>query len=171
MLIVASGVGKTSLIKSIVQTCGDIVHVDPLSSSLPALDVHGVPNSNRKRGSKRPTHRSISEVYASTRPYPQWWSKAEAGSIFRRKSSGDTVLERNLCFVDTPGYSSGMSKLETINMITQYVEDQFQRSFSTYPDEGDAIGLLSGNGGSQVDVVLYLISDGEPFAKQSELGC
>jgi hypothetical protein len=27
----------------------------------------------------------------------------------RRKSVGDTVLDRNICFVDTPGYGCGSS--------------------------------------------------------------
>ena len=74
---------------------------------------------------------------------------------------GDTVLERNLCFVDTPGYSRGMSKMEGIESVLQYIETQLRRTFSP-PAEGesDVVGLLSGSGGSQVDVVFYLISQG-----------
>ena len=71
----------------------------------------------------------------------------------------DVVLERNLCFVDTPGYSSGMSKMETIESVLQYIEGQLERSFSS-SGEGDAVRLLSGNGGLQVDVVFYMVSRG-----------
>lgn len=102
----------------------------------------------------------ITEVYASTRPYPSWWSDVEEMKVLRRrKSMGDTVLERNLCFVDTPGYSHGVSKIEGIELTLQYIESQLGRSFSPPSDgESDITGLLSGNGGSQVDVVFYLIS-------------
>jgi hypothetical protein len=52
----------------------------------------------------------VTEVYASTRAYPAWWSDLEESRILRRrKSMGDSVLERNLCFVDTPGYGNKTS--------------------------------------------------------------
>ena len=159
-----TGVGKTSLIKSIVQMCEDIVHVDPVSSNPPSIEH--LPSRMPKQKQEVPQTRSkqqIVEVYASTRPYPAWWSDIEETKLVRRrKSMGDSVLERNLCFVDTPGYSHAMSKMEGIETVLQYVERQLRRSFSS-PSEGesDVVGLLSGSGGSQVDVVFYLISDGE----------
>jgi hypothetical protein len=53
------------------------------------------------------TTSQITEIYASTRAYPAWWSDLEESKILRRrKSMGDSVLERNLCFVDTPGYGN-----------------------------------------------------------------
>ena len=147
-----SGVGKTSLIKSIVQTCEDIVHVDP------------IPIEQRSKKVVNKSTQRITEVYASTRPYPSWWPDVEETKVLRRrKSMGDTVLERNLCFVDTPGYSHGLSKMEGIENVVQYVESQLRRSFSPTPEgDGDISGLLSGSGGSQVDVVFYLISKGTP---------
>lgn len=52
----------------------------------------------------------LTEIYASTRAYPSWWSDLEESRILRRrKSMGDSVLERNLCFVDTPGYGNKTS--------------------------------------------------------------
>jgi hypothetical protein len=52
----------------------------------------------------------ITEIYASTKPYPEWWSDLDDLSVLkRRKSLGDTVLDRNICFVDTPGYGGGSS--------------------------------------------------------------
>jgi len=52
----------------------------------------------------------VTEIYASTKAYPAWWSDLEESRILRRrKSMGDSVLERNLCFVDTPGYGNKTS--------------------------------------------------------------
>lgn len=54
----------------------------------------------------------ITEVYASTRAYPSWWSELEDGKVLRRRRSsvaGDSVLERNICFVDTPGWGNATS--------------------------------------------------------------
>jgi len=55
---------------------------------------------------------AIIEIKASTRAYPTWWkfeterdAKASRPSLSRRESVGE-VLERNICFVDTPGYGS-----------------------------------------------------------------
>ena len=75
--------------------------------------------TQRRRASRRrkndppsvPSTSKIGEVFASTRPYPNWWAEAEEVKVLkrRRSSAGDTVLDRNICFVDTPGYSSGAS--------------------------------------------------------------
>ena len=110
------GVGKTSLIKSIVQTSPDIVHVDPFHNTpMAASQTHRRRASRRSRNEPAPVPSTskILEVFASTRPYPNWWSEAEEVKVLRRRRStstgGDTVLDRNICFVDTPGYSSGAS--------------------------------------------------------------
>lgn len=114
-----SGVGKTSLIKAIVQSCEHIVHVDPitpssvLSSSVtrPASAAVGKQRSSRRQSSRESAGTTqITEIYASTKPYPEWWSEvADFRVLRRRKSLGDAVLDRNICFVDTPGYGSGSS--------------------------------------------------------------
>ena len=153
--------GKTSLIKSIVQTCEDIVHVDPLSSS------SAISDSAQSRRPKSPSNsaylnatKEVTEVYASTRAYPSWWSDFEENRVLRRrKSTGDTVLERNLCFVDTPGYSRGMSTSEGIESVIHYMESQMARSISLADlNDGDLLSVLGGGGGFQVDVAFYLIS-------------
>ncbi|KAH0537394.1 hypothetical protein FGG08_005793 [Glutinoglossum americanum] len=160
-----SGIGKTSLIKSIVQMCEDIVHVDPLSPS-PASSIQSSlprkkpPKVSRRDAANPNSTKQITEVYASTKPYPSWWSDLEESRILRRrrKSMGDVVLERNLCFVDTPGYGNGTSFLEYVDPVVQYVESQLERTASAMRSgEGDVLGLLSGNGASQVDVVFYMI--------------
>ncbi|MCJ1394946.1 hypothetical protein MMC18_007827 [Xylographa bjoerkii] len=157
----ASGVGKSSLIKSIVQVCEDIVHVDPLSSNPPSLESL---SSRKTKTSSKTVHFSatnqILEVYASTKAYPSWWSDFEDSIVLRRrKTGGDTVLERNVCFVDTPGYDSGISVLESMDSVLQYIEAQMAKntSFSSMSDL-DLLSMLGGGGGFQVDVVLYLFT-------------
>ena len=111
-----SGVGKTSLIKAIVQSCHHIVHVDPILPSQISLVPRTADSPPSRRGSRRKGSRSdlgtsqITEVFASTKPYPEWWSELDDSRILkRRKSIEDAVLDRNICFVDTPGYSRAQS--------------------------------------------------------------
>lgn len=92
----------------------------------------------------------------------------------RRKSLGDSVLERNLCFVDTPGYgyktsvclpllrsparADNIQYLECISPVVEYMESHFKKAMSLDSmTESNMVNLLSGNGGSQVDLVLYAI--------------
>ena len=147
-----AGSGKTSLIKSIVQACEDIVHVDPLTPTSTSSKAASA-SITASRYSPQPP---ITEIYASTKPYPLWWSDLEESRILRRrKSVGDSVLERNLCFVDT----SSSTKLEH---IIRYTEQQLALAMNSMAAVShDFAGLLSGRGGSQVDVILYLITKGK----------
>ncbi|KAI0199990.1 hypothetical protein F4808DRAFT_431062 [Astrocystis sublimbata] len=132
-----SGVGKTSLLKAIVQSCHHIVHVDPIS----------------------PLNRSAFEVHASTKSYPGWWHELGVPSIsHQRKSREGNVLERNLCFVDTPGYGCQQSVMGAIKPCVDYVESHLNKLSSPDLSEPDLMSMLGGDGGCQVDVVLYLIS-------------
>ncbi|KAF7115123.1 hypothetical protein CNMCM5793_001357 [Aspergillus hiratsukae] len=147
----ACGSGKTSLIKSIVQVCEDIVHVDPFPSLSPS-NVSG-------RGQHPTAAAMISEIYASTKPYPPWWSDLEDSRVLRRrKSTGDIVLERNLCFVDTP--ANDLSRVGQTDAIVQHIQQQLLRATAAVNSSNtDFENLLAGKGGSQVDAVLYLISE------------
>jgi hypothetical protein len=120
-----------------VQLCEDIVHVDPLSAS--QITASGSPT----------------ETYASTRAYPAWWSDLDESRVLkRRKSMGDSVLERNLCFVDTSG-------AKRTDHIVHYAEQQLLKALDvTGSGHVNFSSMLSGRGGSQVDVVLYLVSKG-----------
>ncbi|THY57813.1 hypothetical protein D6C99_02422 [Aureobasidium pullulans] len=145
-----SGVGKTSLVKSMVQLCEDIVHVDPIV------------NAESSSASTTNTE-DIHETYASTKSYPSWWSEVEQGrGLRRRKSMGDSILERNICFVDTPGWKmSGPSDQENIddaiNTISQSIEDSLRKNTLTGElSDTDLLSVLSGSGGFQVDAVLYM---------------
>ncbi|KAF3902251.1 Septin-4 [Arthrobotrys entomopaga] len=151
-----SGIGKTSLIKSIIQANEDIVHVDPWVYTTPSSSV-----TSSFYGGKDTigTTNTLTEIYGSTKPYPTWWSDFEDSRVLRRrKSSGETVLERNVCFVDTPGYGAGTSYSECIEPVVKYVEKQLERTTSIMNgNEGDLLSFLTGNGSPQVDVVLYVI--------------
>jgi hypothetical protein len=112
-LILPLGVGKTSLIKAIVQSCEHIVHVDPINSAATAASTI---RARPRRQSFQVDHGTaqITEIYASTKPYPEWWSDLDDMQLLRRrKSLGDTVLDRNLCFVDTPGLNRTPSVRKT----------------------------------------------------------
>lgn len=77
----------------------------------------------------------------------------------RRKSIGEIVLERNLCFVDTP--AANLSRAGQSDAIGQYMKQQFFRAINALSGSNvDFQNLLAGNGGSQVDAILYLISSG-----------
>ncbi|KAE8145728.1 hypothetical protein BDV25DRAFT_164008 [Aspergillus avenaceus] len=149
----APGTGKSSLIESIVQVCEDIVHVDPFPPKSPARS----PRSSRPFQT-RSTSPTATEVYASTKPYPAWWSGLEDSRILRRrKSTGEIVLERNLCFVDTHADSSHAKQNDNILL---YIKQQLLRvTTSLHASNHDFQNLLAGNGGAQVDAVLYLISE------------
>jgi predicted GTPase len=107
------GVGKSSLIRAIVQTCEDIVHADSLFlPSTSAVPRDSKSKSKSRKGMVHDSTTRITEVYASTRAYPSWWSELEEGKVLRRRRSsgvGDSILERNICFVDTPGWGKATS--------------------------------------------------------------
>ena len=55
--------------------------------------------------------------------------------------------------------------METITPVINYIEEQMGRTASTIGmSDSDLISMLSGNGGSHVDVVLYVISKSENIA-------
>ncbi|KAK4222210.1 Septin-1 [Podospora fimiseda] len=150
------GVGKTSLIKAIVQSCEHIVHVDSITPDGLSL---GSSTLSMKRGKDRNGGtKQITEIYASTKPYPEWWSEVDDLMVLkRRKSLGDAILDRNLCFVDTPG--CGVSAMDTITPVTDYIQAHLNRISSNELGDGDVLNMLGGEGGVQVDVVFYMVTN------------
>ncbi|KAL7271720.1 hypothetical protein RUND412_005500 [Rhizina undulata] len=165
-----SGIGKTSLIKSIVQICEDIVHVDPMpmnqsfsrGSNSKAFHSLAAGRSDGSSGNSEST-KKITEIYASTKPYPRWWSELDDSRVLRRRKSSkasaeEQVIERNLCFVDTPGYGAGTSFLECVEPVVRYVEAQLDRTHAILnTGSGDLLSVLSGDGTPQVDIVFYVV--------------
>ena len=148
--------------KSIVQLCDDIVHVDPLPSTGPTLKKGNRYRSHAEGRDSHPT-KPLIEIHASTKAYPTWWSELEDSNVLRRRRSIDeVVLERNLCFVDSPGFDASNSILEGMETVLQYIEDQIHKS-STLESMSDAelLSILGGGGGYQVDVVFYLTTHGK----------
>lgn len=149
-----SGIGKTSLIKSIAQCCEHLVHVDPILPHPQLLRRHsGAVESEYLR----PTT-GVVEILASTKPYPEWWSELDVSSSSRRRSMGDGVLDRNICFVDTPGYGRGSSSMETIVSCVEYVEADFNKMASDSLNDTELLSMLGGAGACQTDVVLYMVA-------------
>jgi hypothetical protein len=125
----------------------------------PILPDHGRPRSTIN--SKNSVALSLSEIYASTKPYPPWWSDLEDSRVLRRrKNNGEVVLERNLCFVDT--LAASKNRLYQTEAIIQYMKQQLSRAVASIRQPClDFQNMLGGNGGSQVDVLFYLISEGQ----------
>ena len=49
--------------------------------------------------------------------------------------------------------------MDTITPVAQYIEAHLQRMRSNCLSDGDILNLLGGEGGIQVDVVFYLVSN------------
>ena len=158
MVVGPSGVGKTSLIKGIVRSCEDIVHVDPIA--------HTTPNQSMQTpaGTNHEPSEDFVEIQASTRPYPLWWSDMESSrGLWRRKSFGEGILERNICFIDTPGTSSENSRERILQEIQSLLLENAQIDGMS---DNQLLNLFSGEGGTFVDAVLYLFEPGrEPITK------
>jgi len=104
-LLTPPGVGKTSLIKAVIQSCQHIVHADPGTPAQLELSRLG-PSHPNGVGVHAPGSggSQISEIYASTRPCPPWrLGPEEAVDQHRRRLADDMVLDRNICLVDSPG--------------------------------------------------------------------
>ncbi|KAH7078911.1 Septin-domain-containing protein [Paraphoma chrysanthemicola] len=165
-----SGIGKSSLIRSIVQVCDDIVHVDPLSPYNSISQPPPPRSKSRRRSSDNVTTTRVTEIHASTKPYPHWWTDTEDSRVLRRrKSSLDAVLERNICFVDTPGFTRGHTAKEDMARVVDYIESLlYQTSSVTTMDDTDVLGVVSGSGGVSIDVVLYLLPPNKEVSEDIE---
>lgn len=138
------------------------MHVDSLTPFLSTPQPNPPKPSSRKKKVASTSSR-ITEFHASTKPYPHWWTDLDESRILRRrKSSVDAVLERNICFVDTPGISSRSCEEDAASAIVSYVESLMHQTASIHTlDESDVLGVVSGSGGVLVDVVIYLLPPGK----------
>ncbi|KAJ3461836.1 hypothetical protein MRS44_010389 [Fusarium solani] len=129
-----NGIGKTSLIKTLAQRCEHIVHMDPIENS---NVVHAT------------------ETYASSRPHPWWRSDSDLTVTTRRRISttGD-VLDRNVCFVESPRHQHGASGPWR---DLHYVESHLASLMSKPMADSDLLALVNSGGVPVVDALLYLI--------------
>ncbi|KAK2758908.1 heat shock protein [Colletotrichum kahawae] len=154
-----SGLGKTSLIKAITQSCPHVVHVDPTvpiaMASTGLLPTNALPSGPlMAQGNFQ-----ITKTLASTKPYPPWWKEpTSTSSLSGSDTAGDLVLDRNVCFVDTPGYQETCRPYDTVGQVSHYVESQLQRSRLDDLDDSNALRTIGAGGGRLVDAVLYMIS-------------
>lgn len=51
--------------------------------------------------------------------------------------------------------------METISQVVQYVESHLRRMSSNALGDGEMLNMLAGDGGVQVDVVFYMVSNSE----------
>ena len=79
----------------------------------------------------------------------------ESRILRRRKSTEDTVLERNICFIDTPALPANATS-SAAHPLPQYMEALLHKNASiSAMNDNDLLNVLCGSGGVQVDVVLY----------------
>ncbi|KAE9574794.1 hypothetical protein CGMCC3_g9401 [Colletotrichum fructicola] len=154
-----SGLGKTSLIRAITQSCPHVVHVDPTvpiaMASIRLLPTNTLPyDPPMAQGSFR-----ITKTLASTKPYPQWWREPTSiSSLSGSDTAGDMVLDRNVCFVDTPGYQETCRPSDTVEQVSHYVESHLHKCRLDDLNDSNVLRTISGGGGLLVDAVLYMIS-------------
>ena len=118
----------------------------------------------------------MSEIHASTKPYPAWWT--DGGSKRASVTSGESasaILERNICFVDSPGvyshdsvgYPSQHLEVELtlqphstspLDAISTYLTEHISASAIDSLEDLSLLKMLEAGGGSLVDAVFYLIS-------------
>lgn len=160
-----SSVGKTSLIDSLASTCDSIVHVDPEVSA----------DFNDHDASLDPQVKSlVTEITASTKPLPSFRQAASTADVDtpRRQSlvdsevsSKDNALDRNVCFVDSPGFDTSDSLSSCMETVINYLEEKFRRTADlvNISQQKQAVNLISSASSlsefTHVDAILYLISD------------
>lgn len=70
----------------------------------------------------------------------------------------ETVLERNICFIDTPGSSPTWTE----EHVVRYIESLLHKNASiTALSDSELMNALGGSGGVQVDVVIYVVPHGK----------
>lgn len=166
MVVGAKNSGKTSLIKSMVQQCKDIIHIDPKPLGVPE-DLHPPSQVNRREvaSARHPQH--VTEIYASTRAHPHCWNEGEERG--RRKSFTEPVLDRNVCFVDTIGFDPSSYSLQS-SSILKHIESLLHRNTSLSDlSEDELLSIYSGNGGSQVDLVVFVLQGICEISKRTSL--
>ncbi|PSK51648.1 hypothetical protein B9Z65_2915 [Elsinoe australis] len=137
---------KTSLIHDIVETCQDIVHADAPRAVTP----------------------SMRETRCSTKPHPTWSSEVvNEARKSRRQSLDDSLLERNISFVEIAAPSENESATHG-NIAIRYLEDRFRQTLGVRDlDDSELLSMFTYGGGLYPDIMLYVL-EGEPTHSEQE---
>ena len=137
MFVGPKGVGKTSLIQNLIRSCEHIIYVDP--------ETKNSESSSTKR---------ITEILASTRCYPPWRIELDSRRTgLGTNSIGDGVLERNLTLIDTPGIEND----NDVELVLRYLHSSLLHAADWKSlSDGELTNVLSGDGGTQIDAVIYV---------------
>jgi hypothetical protein len=139
MVIGPRGSGKTSLISTILAASEHVVHID---SALSAF-------------SDQASTRTFLEISASTKPLPAWWADLDSKSSARRRMSVGDVLDRNIIFIDSPPAEDD----DQVRRISEYIAQSTWRAVHIDGmSDVEIMGLLAGDGGVQIDAVIYLFT-------------
>jgi GTP-binding protein EngB required for normal cell division len=161
-----SGVGKSELIRALTDVCPDIVYVEDGQSLIPI----------GKDG--------IVEIQASSKPCPLYClpqidgsscssgSAIEGGGRNSRRASilmlgsqaaDESALDRNVCFVDTPGYGLSQDSASAMDSVESYLEAGFRRAAEVVnvANPTVALGVLTNATSlkefTHVDACLYMV--------------
>ncbi|KAI1309126.1 hypothetical protein EDD11_004137 [Mortierella claussenii] len=145
-----------------------IIHAADAKDASHSADGSG---SNRSGGeqddvwreSRQERYQGVAEVivehYASSMVLPAW---ARAGLDVQEMQQ--EILVKNICFVDTPGYSSFNNPNRAMDLVVSYLGLQFQTTnefFARSAVSDDSLGRFLANNAtgahSHVDACLYII--------------
>ncbi|PHH72416.1 hypothetical protein CDD83_4946 [Cordyceps sp. RAO-2017] len=131
-----AGIGKTSLIRSISEICQHIVYVD-------CTDAY--------------SSTSVTEIYASTRPYPWWRAELEPviNTSAEYKHPVDESIDRNICFADCSPHQFRANCIE-------YVESLLMRLCDQSTGDIDLYQLIGSGAEPVVHAVLYMLPHNGP---------
>ncbi|CAO3598905.1 unnamed protein product [Absidia cylindrospora] len=153
-----SGIGKTALIHSF--SLMPEIMGGQLSTSLEtdSLDATQFGNGDS-------IVMDISTEQNISAEIKKWYASTMVSSSCNQSQKQVDALDRNICFIDTPGYGAFVDAKAVIRSTTKYLERQFQQTNDmlspTQPNTPKLSRLLHNQygGHSHVDVCLYLILD------------
>lgn len=178
-----TGIGKSQLIKALTQTHADFVHVDEwerlsgynhglqeaTASTKPRPLFWLVDNNVSETNHPAGFSSSCSSSLFSTSAFSSSIASNSSSGTMRRQSivqssssSQDSILDRNICFVDSTGYGQGSTSDDCMDTVIQYLEDKFHETANLINiANAQALNLLASSSSladsPHVDVCFYLI--------------
>ncbi|KAF9362558.1 hypothetical protein BGX34_005928 [Mortierella sp. NVP85] len=135
------------------------VHAAHDSGSSQSSAQHDESPQERRQERYHGVTETIVERYASSMVLPAWARSGLEGQELQQE-----ILVKNICFVDTPGYSSFRNHNRAMDLAVSYLGLQFQTTnefFSKSAASDDSLGRFLANNAtgahSHVDLCLYII--------------